>query len=320
MKKFPIIFIHKGGDSYLACSLTQAKASSPESEVHLIGDRHNTGFAGVNHWELDAYSERAQAFGKIYQHRSTNSYNFELVCLQRWFVLGEFLRKQALDSCLYLDSDVLLFARAEEEARRFADYALTLSGTNPSSPHCMYLIGRRNLDAFCDFVVEAYTNSTLFRCLEAVYIDRQARGLKGGVCDMTAFDLFRRHQCAKTLDISVVVDGVAYDNSMCDPTQGFEMRKGIKLVRWKENLPCGRLVTTGQWVRLMALHFQGPAKGRIFNHVRLCSWKGRIHYWWNRLVAKKGKYQQKLERRLAGRLQGASRQGVTGPALPHSPP
>jgi hypothetical protein len=208
------------------------------------------------------------------------------------------MRKHNLDSCLYLDSDVLLFTDADEQARRFSSYDLTLTGI---SPHCVFVNGRKTLEQFCNFLLEAYTNPKLFQMFEAVYLDSQARGLAGGVCDMTGFGFFRHYGKPGILDISAVLDGTAYDNSMCDPGQGFEMQNGIKVIRWENDLPHGRFTATGEWVRLMALHFQGPSKGRIFEHMRLRSWSGRTCYFWNRLQAKKGKYRQKLAKRFAAR-------------------
>src|SRR6516225_1546111 len=109
MNRYPIVFIHRGGDSYLGASLTQARVSNPDAEVYLIGDRFNRGFSGVIHLEWQDYARTAREFAKGYQHRETAEYERVLFWFQRWFILNEALRALQLPGCLYLDSDVLLY-------------------------------------------------------------------------------------------------------------------------------------------------------------------------------------------------------------------
>ena len=107
----PIIFIHTGYSSYLEFTLRQAKFTSPSSEVILLGDDANASLGSVvRHVNIRQYSKGASEFEKVYQHFSTNPYNYERFCLQRWFMLEEFMRSSGYQEVFVCDSDVLMYA------------------------------------------------------------------------------------------------------------------------------------------------------------------------------------------------------------------
>ena len=85
----PVVFIHKGNSHYLQHSLWQAKQYN--ERVILIGDHSNSGYSGVEHYNMNDYSEEAAYFAKIYKHIGGTSYNYELFCFQRWFILKSFI-------------------------------------------------------------------------------------------------------------------------------------------------------------------------------------------------------------------------------------
>jgi hypothetical protein len=286
----PIIFIHRGACRYLAGSITQAAQSSPGSDIFVLGDRFNAGFRRARHFEAAAFSDGAKKFAAVYQHRSTHEVEYELFCFQRWFMLQSFLKAQQLDSCLYLDSDVLLFADATEEARAFAGCDVTLSQT---SPHCAFFNRREGLDRFCDFVMECYTSPKLFAQLESEFFERRARKAPGGVCDMRVFSLFDAMGRGKAGDLRKIRDGATYDHAM-GQSNGYEMRNGIKHVEWRDGRPFCRNEATGEMVRFNALHFQGDAKRLLRTHLQLKSPGLKLAYQINRLLAERGKLRQKL--------------------------
>jgi hypothetical protein len=288
----PIIFIHRGACRYLAGSITQARQSSPGSDIFLLGDRFNAGFRLARHFETAAFADGAEKFAAVYQHRSTHELEYELFCFQRWFYLQSFLKAKQLDACLYLDSDVLLFADATQEARVYQECDLTLSQT---SPHCVFFNRRESLDRFCDFLMECYTSPELFARLDAEYIERQARKAPGGVCDMRVFSLFDTMGMGKAGDLREIRDGATYDHAM-GQSDGYEMRNGIKHIEWRDGRPFCRHEATGEMVRFKALHFQGSAKRFLRRHVRLSSPGLKLTFQINRLIGERGKLLQKLRR------------------------
>jgi hypothetical protein len=286
----PVIFIHRGACRYLAGSIAQARQSSPGSEIIVLGDRFNTGFREARHFESAKFWNGAEKFAAVYQHRSTHEIEYELYCFQRWFILQSFLKAQRLDGCLYLDSDVLLFADATREARAFVDCDVTLSQT---SPHCLFFNRRESLDRFCDFCMECYTSPALFGQLDAMYQERQAQKLPGGICDMRVFGLFDIMGRGKAGDLRQIRDGATFDHTM-DQSNGYEMRNGLKHIEWREGLPYCHQEATGDWVRFNVLHFQGSTKRHLQAHVRLKSPGLKMAWRYNRVIAERGKLMQKI--------------------------
>jgi hypothetical protein len=288
----PIIFIHRGACRYLAGSIAQARQSSPGSEIFLLGDRYNAGFRLARHFETSTFSDGAEKFAAVYRHCSTHEVEYELFCFQRWFFLQSFLKARQLDACLYLDSDVLLFADATEEARAFQGCDVTLS---LDSPHCLFLNRRASLDGFCDFLMECYASPALFAQIESHYLALQARNAPGGVCDMTAFGLFRTLGRGRAGDLREIREGATYDHAMGE-SNGYEMCDGIKRIHWRNARPECRLESTGEMVRFKALHFQGSSKRFLRRHVRLKTPGLKLAFQVNRVIGERGKLLQKLGR------------------------
>jgi hypothetical protein len=289
MPALPIIFIHRGASRYLAGSITQARQSNPDAQIIVLGDRYNAGLRLARHLNAADFADGAAEFRKVYKHLSTHDVAYELFCFERWFLLQSFLRAQALDACLYLDSDVLLYSNATVEARRFADVDLTPS---QNSPHCMFINRRSALDRFCAFLMECYTSREAFARLESDFLTLQRLKLPGGASDMSAIRLFGILGHGKVADLYPLREGGAFDHAMGD-SNGFEMENGIKKIRWRDGLPCCRHQATGELVRFHTLHFQGNTKRFLRSHVKLSSPALKAIFRINRLLAERGKLLQK---------------------------
>jgi hypothetical protein len=200
------------------------------------------------------------------------------------------MEARQLEACLYLDSDVLLFADATQEARVFEGCDVTLSLT---SPHCAFFNRRESLKKFCDFVMECYTSPGLFATLEEEYTSRQARGAPGGVCDMRVFGLFEKMGRGKAADLREIRDGATYDHAM-GQSNGYEMLNGMKRVEWRDDRPWCKQEATGRMVRFNALHFQGSTKRSMRNHLRIASPQLKVMLLANRVIAERGKLLQKI--------------------------
>jgi hypothetical protein len=290
MPPLPIVFIHRGASRYLAGSITQARQSNPDAQIFVLGDQHNAGFRLARHINAADFDGAAARFRAVYHHRSTHEVDYELFCFERWFLLQSFLQAQALDACLYLDSDVLLYSDATAQARRFADFDLTPSH---ESPHCMFINRKAGLDSFCAFLMECYESPELFGRLESHYRKLQSENRPGGVCDMTVFGLFGALGRGRVVDLYSIRDGGAFDHAMGD-ANGFETENGIKKVRWHDGLPHCLYQPDGQLVRFHTLHFQGSAKRFLGSHVKLSSPGLKVIFQVNRLIAEGGKLLQKL--------------------------
>jgi hypothetical protein len=256
----PIVFIHSTDSAYLKYVLAQARASNPEAPIYLLGDEANNAYTFVEHRPFMHYSEGARQFRALYKHFSTNSAPYELFCFQRWFILRDFLSEYGFQRCVYLDSDILLYAHVATDATKFANYDFTLTENINA---CTFFLNRKQaLDGFCRFLVDLYSGKEpyFYDRMLAHYATRLKHGLPGGVCDMTAFQLYHEAHFGAIGDASQIIDDSLYDPAITTPAPGFEMENGVKKISWKNELPHGKHVATGKEITFNSLHLQGESK------------------------------------------------------------
>lgn len=256
----PVVFIHSGDSPHLVYALAQAAASNPSSPIILLGDDANAHYAQVEHHRLSDYFVAATSFARVYQHFSTHPESFELICFQRWFALDEFMTRHRIERCVYLDSDVLLYADVTSEMDKFRQFDFTLCWNTIG---CVFFVNRREgLDQLCRFITDTYAtkNSYTYDRMVAHYATRLKHDLPGGVCDMTALQLYSEQYFGSVGEASYVIDGSVYDPNINVPHPGFEMENDVKKVSWENGVPYGTYVRTGERVRFNSLHFNGSAK------------------------------------------------------------
>ncbi len=264
----PIVFIHQCDSDYLKYALAQAHKSNPESAIHLLGDASNAGHEFVEHHSMLDYFDGAAAFAKIYKHYSTHPIGFELINFQRWFILREFLIVNGLERCLYLDSDTMLYADVTEDSRKFKHFDFTVSH---GMIGCTFFLNRLDaLTEFCDFMGDIYAGKEKYAYdrFVAHFTARRMNGLSGGACDMTAFQLYNELHFGEIGEVTQVIDGSVYDPAITVSVPGFEMENGIKKLTWKDGIPYGTHVRTGEQVRFNSLHLQGQTKHLMGQYYR----------------------------------------------------
>ena len=259
----PIVFIHRKNSPYLRHTLEQARTSNPESTISLLGDDSNRSYPGIKHHLFNEYSDSANNFANLYQHFNTTRYNYSLFDFQRWFRLRDWLHHSGLNRCLYLDSDIMLYANATTEYEHYRTFALSLS--RGFIPCTVFISHIEILDEFCRFLNEIYGGSRPYEFDQVVarFALRQKNGLTGGACDMTAFELFREENFGAIGEVSLVRNGSVFDPGICILEPGFEMENGIKKVEWLCGEPHGFYQRTGERIRFNSLHFQGQTKPLI---------------------------------------------------------
>jgi hypothetical protein len=264
----PIVFIHQGHSDYLSCSLAQAKHSSPASTIYLLGDESNHSYGWVQHANAADYSADADRFADIYQHFSTHPVGFELMCFQRWFMLREFLAVRGIERCLYLDSDVLLYADATEEIDKFRDFDFTLCWNMAG---CVFFLNHIDgLSNLCDFMTRLYSGGEryLYDRMIAHFALRRRHRLTGGACDMTALQLYNEVNFGRVGEAARIFDGSVYDPDINVAHPGFEMENNLKKVVWRDGKPYGTFLRSGELVRFNSLHFSGHAKSLMRDYCR----------------------------------------------------
>lgn len=259
----PVIFIHKGDHFYLNYSLNQVKITNPDCPVYLITDSITNKYDFVNYVDINKYFKSADEFAKVYKHMSTNGFDNELFCFQRWFILKEFCEEKKMSDFLYLDSDILIYCNINDVFKKFGEYDFTIS--KKLSPHCCYFPSSEKLNQFCNFIPKLYTDKNYtgrFLAKHQYHLDNH---LPGGVCDMTAFNEYQKETEVKVKDLSLVENNEVFDDNINDP-DGFLMKDGIKDLSYDNGFYYGTLKESHQKIKFNTLHFQGPAKKYIANH------------------------------------------------------
>jgi len=111
----PLIIYHTTFLPYLPFCLWQNTRTNPERECVLLGDRDNK-IEGIpyTHIDTERYQERNSEFIRVYRHASNSHFGDERRCIERWFVLWEYLEKHRIRGFYFLDSDYLLFGDLSE--------------------------------------------------------------------------------------------------------------------------------------------------------------------------------------------------------------
>lgn len=260
-KTIPIVLIHKGNSDYLPVSLWQLRQTQPpQTPIYLVGNADNAHFSDVvTHLNYTDYIADAQTFTDSYKHYSTNAYDYELFCIQRWFVLRALMRANKWQSCIYLDSDILTYTNLADAPQAVLEAGMTVSGI---SAHTNFVNSYETLSLFCDFITELYKNTANDTKLKHLYETHIAQLGAGGISDMTMFTLFRESYPNQVLDISQTIEGQTYDVTI-DYHNGFEMHGQFKRIIWQNGLPFAKVSGKETLVLHNTLHFQGKSKARI---------------------------------------------------------
>ncbi|WP_274649477.1 hypothetical protein [Paenibacillus humicola] len=243
----PIVFIHQGDSFYLKYALLQAKLSNPHCKVFLIGDEANRKYNSsyVEHAMISDYDEDVGLFASLYQHIGPNSPAFEAFCIQRLFILRNFMARNELMHCCCQDSDVLLFMDVSERNFQECDIIFNHRGMN-------------NLDTlrqFCSMILDHYSERALFERIEHFLPSTGCPGIS----DMVLMDYYNTifpnemHMLASRIDRAYFCGNI----NIAEDFETIYDRK--KVYRIDGNLYCKHM-PSGAWVRMNSFHFQGADK------------------------------------------------------------
>lgn len=233
--------------------MLQAKSFMPDVRIHLITDRKFKSRSVKTH-DLGNYMKSADDFEKKYVHRSSNSYDFELFCFQRWFILKDFVIENKFEKpFLYLDSDVFLYSNFFKSLD-LQDHKMTVTGG--FWPQYSYFKNQRSIIDFSQFINDYFVLEEQKRYLDEWYKNRFIKlKERGGVCDMTLLGLYS----SNCLDLFETKEG--YFNTSLDSISDDAIKKGfdansfnLKHFSFENN--DARIAG----IKVHALHFQAGAK------------------------------------------------------------
>ena len=265
----PILFTHWGNSDYLKYSLHQARHFNSESEIYLLGDDKNNKYKIAKHFQISDYSKSAIHFEKLYVHLNTTIHkNGVLNWFKRWFIVNDFLSENPhIHSFICLDSDVLLYTNVTEEFDNYKQHNLTLCGER--GPQYTFFSSPESLKSFCRYIESLYADKELFKILKDKFEHHERMQIPGGVDDMTAFYEYSKKNSTSIGNTNTIINNATFDHCI-NAADGFEFNNklGIKQIYWRGNIPYGKLIQNGEFVRFKALHFQGTEKSLMHNFYR----------------------------------------------------
>ena len=296
-----IIFIHRGNSWYLPYTLWQCRATNPDADIYLIGDKSTAHFDGlIKHVNIDEYSNAAHSLKTVYRHKSILGADFELACIERWFILAAFLDKHHIENCVYLDSDILVYDELSQFEKKFKDSDMTWCSF---SAHVNFISHVSALHKYCQLVINSYNNSLDETCKAGSLFTLAMQKDSGlNVSDMTFFYDYNKLYPQSLRAIDIPTEGIAcFDISMEDTREFSSNGNGFKQVKWEEKQPFCKYLATETWVPMAALHFQGRAKKLIPLFFRYSSVRFRLYKLRNDLLLGKMLLINKIKKEMKSR-------------------
>lgn len=251
-ENLPIIIVHTGDSFYLEPALLQARKYNPDNHIYLISDNSTNHYDFIEHVDISNYMASAENLAKVYVHMSINPYHYELFCIQRWFIILEFVKKHNFTHFLCIDSDVMLYCQVDDVFEKWFKYDMTLCLSEGPQ---YTLFNKASLEKFCNYIYSHYAEEDKMNEVKEWHQHR-------GISDMAFFNYYTQQPNIQVFNTAQIVEGTCFEFNMKIP-QGFEMRGRLKKIYWKDGLPYGKEVATGKLIRFNALHFQGGVKHKL---------------------------------------------------------
>jgi hypothetical protein len=277
----PILFIHYGPALYLRWTLESARRHNPSCRIILLGDesnRHNTkGIAEFHAFEKFSHTELVREFDTSFQviqgehHRFTKLGGMETwlhFVFRRWFLIGEFIKLEGIDSFWTFDSDTLILADLMHRSKRFASFDATcqckgacLNGWVGSAE----LVHNYNL-----FTVGLFKNNN--------YMKAQRQRLKqhSGLAfnEMDAFTDFVRQTGIRTFHAQNSINNEAFDDALAFVDKFEPAREKV----------LGRTPVKRLWNNKIGRIF-AREKGGCFVRLLTCNMSWMPDFLWKRLMS-----------------------------------
>lgn len=298
MNEIPIIIYHEGSQEYLQECINQAKKYN--NTVILIGDETNKDM-NSDYWfhAAELETEEWREFSDLFYNMSTNSAKFELQCFKRFFMIYSLMKKNIINECIHIDSDILCYydfskfnvfdgiydaslsIPKRQDAYRWGVSAMTSYWT------------KKGIASFCSFVIVAYKDKNALLTEKWNY--HQKNNLPGGICDMTLLYLWSKQEkeikILNTMEeFSIGDDKVVIDNNISTVENGYLYDKlfCLKKVTFYEGIPYLHK-EDGTKIRTLALHFQGGAKRYMKFYAGECKRQKLLYYFMAALIKWKGR-------------------------------
>lgn len=130
--------------------------------------------------EIDGLNELREK----YVHFSTNPAEFEIACIERFFILRHVVKKLGIEKFFTIETDCLIFSSFNEdfERNKLKNHATYLTDNTCISTGFLTL---DFLENYCNSVLNTYNSNKVVDCMRGWYAEYIAGNNLGGICDMT---------------------------------------------------------------------------------------------------------------------------------------
>jgi hypothetical protein len=266
----PIVFIHQGPPaamSHLNCALLQARLWNPGRSICVITDEAPSALLAVPGIEIihpELFSSGARELREVYRHFSSNGEHFERACLERWFVLRDFLRDRKLASIWHFDSDVMIYTDLNQETDLVEDIDFTLTH---GSGHSSYF-KLTALEKFCTFMLESYRQEPSTGWLQATDEAKIKAQRRDRISDMFFISELCQEPTLRSADLHRSQQGQAVFDANANAYNTAEREGQLREITFIDNRPHSTEDAAFPQQRYATLHFQGAAKCHMANHLR----------------------------------------------------
>ena len=255
-----IIFIHRGSQYYLFLALAQARASNPESEIVLLGDNQalmNPDFFlqyRINFDLISSYLNSASIFKKIYVHDSSNTFEYERFCFERWFIVKDYIEKNGITkNFCCLDSDAILYAHV---GNVFNLLKSDLNTCDCVGPQFLFFKSIDILKQYCNFITSVFIDESVKRELYT-FISKNRAILPSHINDMATLGLFAKKKALVDIGIESEI-GVIFDENVIFSQGLITNFFGKRIFRVHGASYFKR--RSGEYIRAGGIHAQGQSK------------------------------------------------------------
>ncbi len=266
----PIVFIHQGAPvalSHLNCALLQARLWNPERRILVLTDEDPQALLAVPGIEVirpEAYGNGARELRAVYRHFSLNPEPFERACLERWFVLRDFMRERTWSDVWHFDSDVMIYRDLSEETQRVAALDFTL--TRQSGHSSYFRLGA--LEKFCELILRSYQQEPSTGRLQALDRALAEAQRRDRISDMFFITELSQDPSLRSADLHVPQLGQAVFDANANADRTAAGEGVLREITFIDNRPHSTEDPAFPLQCYATLHFQGAAKPHMASHLR----------------------------------------------------
>lgn len=212
----PLVFIHYGNSSYLKFTLRAARLFNPQKPIILLGDDRNDHFTrfGLEHHNFADYASgpEIELFDCVYRFiggRKHPDSPWVKFVFRRWFHLYCFLSAHGIEQFWTFDTDTLLLTSLAAQEHKYLQYDCT----EQCGGSCMngLVNNLRVVKGYLDKINELFQRED--------YLQRQRQDFEVhpeyAFTEMRAFVAYKQECRIRTIRLSSVVNGEAFDDCLC---------------------------------------------------------------------------------------------------------